>query len=97
MYMEESRNHTMGVGISLEDRGECIIGMNVGVYTTGGYNPECSLVKIAFQPVSIPQVTTDLTYDVKMSIYSVPSDCAMHSLISPAKQFINLIAAVKSM
>ena len=48
----------MGVGLSLEDRGECIFDVNVGVYTTGGSNPEGSLVKIAFQPVSIPQVTT---------------------------------------
>ena len=31
-----------------------------------------------------------------MPIYSVPSDCAIHCPISPARQFINLITTIKS-
>ena len=34
--------------------------------------------------------------DVNMRIYSVLSDCVIHCLISPAKQFINLISTIKS-
>jgi hypothetical protein len=54
------------------------------------------LVKTAFQPVSVPEVTTSEIYDIKMPIYSVPPDCAIHCLLSPARQFINLISTIKA-
>ena len=56
------------------------------IYTTGGSNPQCWMVKTI--------LAGDTT--VKLTIYSLPSDCAIHCLISPARQLINLISTRKS-
>jgi hypothetical protein len=68
----------------------------MSIYTSGVSNPENWLVKTAFQPVSIPQIATGYINDVNMPIYFVPSDCAIHCLISPAREFINVISTIKS-
>ena len=51
----------------------------IGYYTTGGSNAECWLVKSAFQPVSIPQVTTTMTLKCLFTLFHLTAQSTVSS------------------